>query len=88
VGKYFPFRLGWVSFGPQMLTRFESAELAWDIYSEKQAQVTGDMVDNPADKSSSVAAIKIDLIRSHMRDLDKIYNIFLYDDCGAWLVNQ
>ena len=34
------------------------------------------------------AATEIDLIRSHMRNLDKIYNILLHDDCGACLVNQ
>jgi hypothetical protein len=75
-------------FSPQMLTHFESSEQAWDAYSAKQAKVTADMVDNPIDKSDSAASTQIDLIRTHMRALDKIYNILLHDDCGACLVDR
>lgn len=75
-------------FGAQLLRHFESSEQAWDGYSVEQAQVTADLVDNPADKSGSAAATQIDLIRTHMRDLDKIYNILLHENCGACLTNQ
>jgi hypothetical protein len=75
-------------FGPQMLTHFESSEQIWDLYCTKQAEVTADMVDNPADKSSSRATTQINLIQTHMRDLDKIYNILLHDNCGACLVDH
>jgi hypothetical protein len=75
-------------FGPQMLRHFESSEQTWDLYCAQQAQVTADMVENPADKSSSEDATQIDLIRTHLRDLDKIYNILLNANCGACLVDQ
>ncbi|GGH04259.1 lysozyme inhibitor LprI family protein [Silvibacterium dinghuense] len=75
-------------FPPLMLKDFEASEQAWDRYSATQTQVTADMVDNPEDKSSSAAATEIGLIRSHLRDLDKIYNILLHNNCGACLADQ
>jgi len=75
-------------FDSHMLGHFESSEQAWDLYSVKQAQVTADMVDNPGDRSGSAAATQVNLIRTHMQDLDKIYNILLHDNCGACLVDQ
>ncbi len=43
---------------------------------------------NPADKTSSAAATRIDLIRTHMQTLDKLCNILLHENCGACLTNQ
>ncbi|MBV9303950.1 MAG: hypothetical protein JOY53_17715 [Acidobacteriaceae bacterium] len=51
-------------FGPQSLRHFELSERAWDDYCAEQAQVRADMVDNPADKSGSAAATRIELIRT------------------------
>lgn len=75
-------------FGSQLLKHFESSEKAWDVYCLEQSQVTAGMVDNPADKSGSAAATQINLIRSHMRNLDKIYNILLHNNCGACLTDE
>jgi hypothetical protein len=75
-------------FEPRFLNHFESAEQASDSYCVEQAQVTADIVDNPGDRPGSAAATRIDLIRSHMRMLDKIYNILLHNNCGACLTDQ
>ncbi|HZS53923.1 MAG TPA: hypothetical protein VFA65_05940 [Bryobacteraceae bacterium] len=75
-------------FGPHLLEHFNSTEQTWDLYCLDQAQVTADLVDNPRDQSSSAAATRIDLIRTHMRTLDKLYNILLHENCGACLTDQ
>ena len=75
-------------FGSLLLKHFELSERAWDVYCVEQPQVTADMVDNPDDRSGSAAATRINLIRSHMRNLDKIYYILLHDNCGACLTDE
>lgn len=75
-------------FGPQMLKHFESSEQTWDIYVAQQSSVIGDMVDSPEDKESSEDETHINLIRTHLRDLEKIYNILLNDNCGACLTDH
>jgi hypothetical protein len=74
--------------GAPSLDHFRSAELMWDQYSEREVKASGDMAGGPELIGSAEEGTRIDLIRMHMRALDRIYYTLLHDDCGACLVDH
>ncbi len=51
-----------------------------------QLKASEDMADRP--ELAGEEETRIDLIRGHMRALDRIYYTLLHDDCGACLVDH
>ena len=74
--------------GAQSLQHFQSTERMWDLYSASQLKASEDMAEGPELAGSAEEQTRIDLIRSHMRMLDRIYYVLLHDDCGACLVDH
>ena len=74
--------------GLQSLEHFRSTERLWDLYSASQLKASADMAAGPELVGSAEEGARIDLIRDHMRTLDRIYYTLLHDDCGACLVDH
>ena len=74
--------------GAQSLNHFQSTERMWDRYSASQIKASGDMSEAPQLVDSAEGETRIDLIRNHMRTLDRVYYTLLHDDCGACLVDH
>ena len=74
--------------GAQSLNHFRSTERIWDLYSVNQLKTAGDMAGGPELTGFAEEETRIDLIRSHMRTLDRIYYTLLHDDCGGCFVDH
>lgn len=74
--------------GAQSLQNFRTTERMWDMYSVNQLKAAGDMAGGPGLIGFAEEETRIDLIRSHMRMLDRIYYTLLHDDCGGCLVDH
>lgn len=74
--------------GASTLEHFQSSEQLWDLYSQSEIKAAGDMAEGPELVGSAEGEARINLIRSHMRMLDRIYYTLLHDDCGACLVDH
>jgi hypothetical protein len=74
--------------GAQALPHYQTAEQDWDVYSASQLKGAADMADTPVLGAQAEIQARIDLERTHMQTLDRIYYTLLHDDCGACLVNK